>query len=257
MYGTPEAVVLIGDHETQPETVRVIADRHAPIARAEITLDRDFAGEVTVGQDLVVAMGYRGQALIPVFRGRVREASPMRVIRLVAQDRMRDLADQRITQAFRNVTLQEVITWCFERAGVDNYSMSPASLPRRHHFVMAREPVLEALRRAIQTWSVPWDTYSDSEGTIWVLPWEESPRARAEPVAELVYGENLLSLEPRLAGTGATEMVLMPAISHSHRVVIRDDRMWRAEALARVERVEHLMSPEGGRTRIEWTALGS
>lgn len=255
MYGTPEALVIVGDLEVAPESVRVSSDRHAPIARAEVSLDRDFEGQVSIGQDLVVCMGYRGQGLMRMFRGRVREVSPGRVVSLVAQDRMRDLADVRIRQAFRNVTIQEVITWCFERAGVNSYTLSPAFLPRRHHFIVADETGLDVLRRAAETWSVPWDYYADADGTVWVMPWEESPRAQADPVVDLEYGDNLLSLEPRLAGTGTAEMLLTPVIQHSHRVVIRDDRLWHAEVLARVERVEHRLDEQGGRTRIEWTLL--
>lgn len=257
MYGTPEAQVAVGDLEVAPESVRVSADRHSPIARAEVVLDRDFEGQVSIGQDLVVCMGYRGQALHRVFRGRVREVTPGRCITMVAQDRMRDLADVRIRQAFRNVTIHEVLTWCFERAGVNSYRASGAFLPRRHHFIVADETVLDILRRAIETWSVSWDYYADPDGTVWVMPWEECPRAQADPVADLEYGDNLIALEPRLAGTGTAEMELAPAIQHSSRVMIRDDRLWHAEVLARVERIEHHLDASGGRTRIEWTLLGT
>lgn len=257
MYGTPAARVRIGDLEVTPESVRISSDRRAPIARAEIALDRDLSGRLEVGQDLVVALGYLGQALTPAFRGRIWELRPERLVRIVALDRMKDLTDVTIRQAFRNVTLQEVVSWCLEYAGVSDYTLSSRDTPRRHHFVAAQDTALDVLRRATQAWGVDWDCYADADGVVWVLPWEESPRAQAAPVAELEYGDDLTALEPRLQGTGMAETFLAPWVQHSHRVRLRDDRLWGAEVLVRVERVEHTVDSQRARTRIEWTLLAN
>jgi hypothetical protein len=260
-YGVPALQVLVnGVAMASVATCVVVSDRAAPIDRAEVALDRDVSASARVaeGDAVTVGMGFRGAALLRVFGGKVYSLEPGRLVTLTCLDRMRDLAGVRIKQAWRNVTPQEVITWCLERAGVDAYSLGSraASAQRRHHFLAADEPLPDVLRRVKEAWGLDWDQYADPAGAVHFLPWEESERALIAPVLNLQYGVNLLALEPRPQGTGIAETYLAPWVMHSHRITIRDDRLWGAEVTARVERATHTIDPQkGGRTRLEWTLL--
>lgn len=253
MYGTPDALVRLGDQELRPARLVLETGRRTSIGRLEAEFDRG-PGHVSLGDPLTLELGWVDGGRRLVFSGRVREIGPGRTIRIVALDRCRDLMDTPLRQAFRNCTLQEVATWCLERAGCDDFTLGTRRLGHRHHFLVCGEPALAALLRARETWRCDWDLYADSEGVVWFLPWEESPRAVADPPL-FEYGTNLLELTPSLVGPATAETWLAPGLVHSQRVRLQDDRLWHNEVEARIERVVHRIDGDGGRTRFEWVLL--
>jgi hypothetical protein len=254
MYGVPQCVVTIDSHNFEPASARVCFDRGAPIARAEIALDRDWEGRIAVGQKVAIAIGYRGKAPTTVFKGEITEIKPERLVHLTALDKCKKLRDTKVRLSLRNVTLQDVLASLLERAGIANYTLSTEPTPRRHHFLMANEGVLKGINQALSSWGKEWDCYADADEVIYILPWHESPRASVQPV-RLEYGTNLTKLKPELAGTGTAETFLLPEVSHSHRVLISDAHLWGDEVLARVERVEHYVDANCARTRLRWTLI--
>jgi hypothetical protein len=256
-YGTPRVHVVIGNQRVDsPTACRVELDRSAPIGRAEISVDREvLGGRVAVGQDVSLAMGFLGSSLFPVLSGKVMDLESGRLLKVVVHDKMRELTEAPVKLALRNVTCQEAVGACMSYLGLQAV-MSSTRTTRRHHFIAASIPGLEVLRRAREAWDLDWDAWATEKGEIWFGPWADSPRAKADLQLELEYGRNLLELTPRDASTGTCETFLSPWLRHSHRVSIRDTRLWQRQVTARVERVEHLVEQQrGGRTRIAWTLL--
>lgn len=260
-YGVPEARVLIGSIEVEAvESCVVTLDRAAPIVRAEISLDRgqDAVEGLKEGDEVALDLGYRGEALAPVLRGTVATIEPGRLVRFVVLDRMKTLAGTKILKAFRNVTAHEVMSWCLEHAGVDEYSLGAESTARRHHFIGRNEGLLDVARRVRESWGLQWDLYCDAAGVVRFMPWSETAEALEEPVADLVWGGNLLELQPK-SGNGATgvlETFLLPWVRQGHRVNVLDAELWGRDVVVRAERVTHRIEG-GGRTEIEWTVLES
>ncbi|MBM4394355.1 MAG: hypothetical protein FJ087_01540 [Deltaproteobacteria bacterium] len=260
-YGTPDIQVTIGG-QVMPAiaSVSVVADRRTPIARAEIELDRDrdAASDVTEQDPLEVALGFRGQVLRRVFRGRVHGTGPERLVGVTALDRMRELQGVRIRQAWRNANAQDVLAWSMRKAGVESFRLGAVQTSARHLFIAANEGFVDVVRRVRDAWSLDWDLSADPEGVVYCMPWAETPWAQAGIQLELEFGRNMTGFEPRTGGrTGSCETFLAPWLWHSHLVSILDQDLWGRWVTVRVERVEHKVtfkgSAKGGRTRIEWS----
>lgn len=255
-YGVPEVRVMADGRELEGLAfVRVVSSRTQPV-------DRLDAGFVAVehapleGERIAVAMGYRGQAPVVVFGGRVRDVAGTGPVDVMAQDVVRELRDDaaRIRQAFRNATFAEVVRWSLGRVGVSKVVLGSAETARRHLFIAANEPALDVCQSALRTWGLDgWDLYGDAEGTVHIVPWAESTRALEEPVLDLEYGENVTEFEPRGERQGIVETWLAPWVRHSHRVRLRHESLWAGALVARVDQVEHAWDRRGGRTRVEWS----
>lgn len=258
-YGTPEIRVMVGGWlASNVASVQVVTDRAAPVGLAVVDLDlEDLPTPRPATSDLVtIDLGFAGGSLTRAFAGRVRATEPKRLLQLICHDRMRDLGDVFVREALRNVRLQDVVRRLLDRAGLpsDAYELSSAATTERHLFVAARKSALVLLEGARQAWGVPWDLYARADGRIVFAPWAETAEALAEPVLDLVYGENLLELTPRPEGTGTAASLLAPWVRSGHRVQLTDSRLWQRAVVARVERCTHQVAPAGGgRTRIEWT----
>ena len=258
-YGVPEAIVHVNDgEELSPVSVLVAGARMAPIGRAVVELDLEGeALAVKAGDRIEVLLGYRETGVRRVFKGKVKVVDPGRVVRLTCLDRMQDLGEPeaRIRQSFVSVTAQDVMSWCLERAGVDEFTLGAGATPRRHHFVCKNLSVLQVCKMVRESWGLDWDYYADPDGVVWFVPWAESPRALADPVLDLEYGVNITRWQPSTNSTGILETYLAPEVRHSDRIRITDDRLSGLRVVARVERATHELDKVGGCTRIEWTVL--
>ncbi len=251
--GATECRVLVDGVETVPSHVRTTDARTTPIGRAEITFEREGDVALQDGAPLEVWLGDGLTAAQRVFKGRIRGVLEGDRVGVLALDGMRDLRDVLLLQAFRNVDVHQVFQWAFERAGVTAYTLGSAKTRRSHHFICRNEPLLALFERARATWGLAsWDFYADADGEIWFLPWAEAPGALADPVAELVSGENLLDVQPRTIDLGTAETFVLPAIHHSDLVILEDTETWGRRATVRVERVSHEWTKDRARTRVEW-----
>jgi len=261
-YGTPDLRVTVGDWlASSVASVQIVTDRSAPVGLATVDLDLEDlpTPRPAIGDAVVVDLGFRGGSLARAFSGRVRATEPSRLLQLTCHDRVRDLDDALVREALRNVDLHDVARRLFDLAGLANaHVLGLAPTPRRHLFTADRKGVLVLLERARRSWGVDWDLYARADGKIVFAPWAETDEAKAEPVLDLVYGQNLLELTPRPEGTGTALTLLAPWARAGHRVTLTDSRLWRRAVVARVERCTHQVDPQGGgRTRLEWTLLAS
>lgn len=261
-YGAPDIRVTIAGWTTARVASCVLTtDRSAPIGRAEISLDLEDlpTPSPAAGDAITVDLGFRGGDLVRAWEGRVRQTEPGRLFRIVGQDGIRDLADVVLTQAYRNVSLQDVARFLLERAGVSRFVLGTAKTDRQHLFVARGQGVLALLEEARRSWGVDWDLFTRARtGEVVFAPWAETAEALADSAAELEYGRNLVDLVARPEGTGTAETWAMPWLRAGHRVHITDARLWKAAEAVRCERVTHeLMPRKGGKTRIEWTRLAS
>lgn len=241
----------------------VISSRTSPVDVAEILLPAEGVplSEVTTGAVLEIRQGYEsgGAGVTLVFSGAVHEVQARgKEVLVLARDRMQRLAQMEVAQTFVRVAPQEVIAFCLERAGVDDYRLSGQRLPQRPSFV-ARGPVTEILRAVGRTWGIThFAAWFDPEGTFHWMPVEESERYLAEDLTILEYGENVL--DNRLVGDGQAgelEAFSMPWLRHSQRAILRDRRVWTDDQVVLLDQVHYHQSDEKARSYIRWRLIGT
>lgn len=233
----------------------VFSARQSPIDLAEIELDPEGglpAGAFAKGDSVVIRQGYAGLGAWTVFAGTVADIEDRKTLTLHCRDRMQVLAETKLSQTFRRVGPQEVLTWMLERAGIDDFRLSARSCVPRD-FVVAGEAVTAVVRRLQQTWGLQdYSFYMDPDGPLWWAAWEETDRYQQIEAPVLEYGENIIDNRVLSATQGVVTTYAMPWIRHSDRVVLRDRRYWPADQVVRVERAQYHQGPQKARMTLEW-----
>lgn len=239
--------------------LELVSARQNPFDVVTLAIDNAEGGsseELVEGLPIFIAAGDRSAGVAPVFSGRVEEVQPGRILTITARDAMALVADKKVTRTWTNVTPQEVARVCLRDVGID-FTLHDAELKRRHMVTARGRSVLALLQEMDAAWQLGWDLYCHEDGTLWWGPWEESPRYKASLEADMpvfVHGESLLGLEPSGTDTGQLRSWLQPDIRHSQLIGIQDDRLWRQQVVARVERVRHVVGA-GGLTELEWRVV--
>jgi hypothetical protein len=257
--GRPIAEVLIDGVPVACSRVAVAAARTEPVGLAKFNVLREQDQPVTLrsGAPLIVRMGYELAGVQTLFEGRVRMVGPAdQAIVATALDMCRDLEDLRVVRAFRNATCQDVLRWCADHHQFD-IRMPTTDTRRSRLFVVANESILRVVERARLTWgAADWDVWWEPEQGLWFGPWNETSRAQAEILRELVHGVDLDKCVPTNGRSGTAEMMLDPRIVHSSRLRLRHDGLWGQPVTVRIDRAEHLVADgQVAKTRFEWTTL--
>lgn len=257
------SVQIAGLGFTRIKRFDVISGRTSPVDLAEVLLPAEGVplSEVKKGAAVEIRQGYEsgGAGVTLIFAGSAHDVQVRgKEIMVQCRDRMQRLAETKVSQSFVRVAPQEVIAFCLERAGVDDYRLSGQRLMQRPSFV-AQGPVTEVLRAVGRTWGIThFASWFDPEGTFNWMPMEESDRYLAEDLTILEYGENVL--ENRLledGDAGELDAFSMPWLRHTQRAILRDRRIWQDDQVVVLDQVHYHQSNEKARSFIRWRLIGS
>lgn len=231
-----------------------IAEFAFKLGLPELSLAKDVPVEIWIGYD--------GNNNWKVFSGYVVEPRPPRFL---CKDEAVKLFKTKITQAFNNVSPQDIIKFGLKKAGIEKYQLAEQKFPYRQRFVVAGESVSDLIKRVNATWELNFDHYFNGERTFYWDP----PAPRPGPVYSYRYGENIISLEfaterepagqraaGGTAGAGRLVTVASPFVGHSREIEI----IWPEVPATKffVETVHHFMSEKGSlRTEIFFRELGA
>lgn len=236
----------------------VYSGRATPVDLAEIELAEVPPGAIQKGMAVNIWQGYREKGLWQIFSGSVVDLSAQKALTIYCKDQAERLRTTFITQAFSDIIPQEIVKFCLQRAGVTNYRLSARSFTPRHAFVVSGKNVLNVLRLVSQTWGLDdFSWYFSPEGDFYWGPWEESGRQQQGEMVILEYGKNIIDLKPSDYGTGELTTIALPFLRHSHLIRIRDQRFWKREVTARIERIHYHHGQKEARTKLEWRIVAS
>jgi len=275
-YGTPElpdmpAVLLTIGQWSVARLIRfrLSSTGDAPLDWLDVELDNPHGEAEDFVEDLPVelAIGYTSDKAAPiVFTGKVESIRRERTVVLTCVDDAYRLRDLVVTQSWRNVTPQEVAADLFQQAGFTAWELSGADVPRRGHVVSAGLTGLQLLDEMAKAWGLSWQFYAEPGNVVWWGPWNASPRAKAQAVVMFTAGHDVYELIPaRGANTGKVIAHAAPLLQHTDLLLINDPVFGEEPALARADRVEHILSSGDDedadgplyRTEVEWTRVDS
>lgn len=251
-YISPFYEVTVGSwHVRKAVRLDVFSARTSPVDLAEIEFDTlGEAVAIQKADPVEIKLGYREKGLWLVFRGSVHDVSAKRTTTIWAKDRMEGLRGVHITQAFVDVSAAEVIRFVADKVGIADMRLGSDQTPKKHHFILNGQNVVDAVKLVNRTWGLDWDFYFEPEGTFVWESWGESRRQQELITFEL--GKNILDLTPKSEGHGELNTILLPFIRHSNLIQIEDGRFWQETVKARVERLHHSIADGKARTRLEW-----
>jgi len=230
--------------------------RHYPLGRAGITLPdpaRSLYKSVAIGDRVSIATGYRDQPMT-AWNGTVSAIGPGATddqLEIRAIDAAVPLTTTLVTQSWENETPEAIVAWAVRTAGLTPGRIDPTGvvIPRT---VASGIPVWqlcnqlkETCRRAFGLNMERWSLWLGSVGVNWG-DFDESAAT-----VEIRTGANLISHNPTdwRSGMSRIETWLLPALSHSCRFQLRDERRG-IDTEHRAIRVRHEGTPERIRTFI-------
>lgn len=232
----------------------VISSRINPCSLVRIYIDclnSDYQN-FQKGDPVNISLGYKEYGLWNVFNGFVIDVSRQRVIEIFTKDSMY-LLEKPITITFRNVTPQEIISYCLQQAGINQFILSSDTLPKKHCFICKNMLIIDIIKMINRSWNLTdWAFYFEPEGTFYWGPWQESARYQQGTITVFEYGKNIVKLIPSDQELGVLETLLVPFVRHSTIIEINDPKYWRRDVTARVDRIRHRIEQNKARTFIEW-----
>ena len=237
--------------------IRLIYRRAAVVTRAEIDL-ADNSGELVAklepGQAVKIRFGYRGGAnLWHEWQGTIsgKQQNGLNSLRILAVGQEQKLLNTRITQSFQGEPAKVVARRLLATTGlpVGNINIPADILP---HIVFSDVTVARAIKQLEQS-LVRSFGYDFSKHSLWLgqagLTWSD----KDEPgdIYVVATAENLLSHDPAEtpAGLKSIKSALLPGLTHSMRVRIRDVRRGISEQV-RAQDVCHELGASGNITTI-------
>ena len=184
-----------------------------------------------------------GGELKAVFSGAIDRVNPP----YRARDKMGELMQQPVREAFQNVLPQEVLSYALQKFGVTKVSLTTKRFNRKN-FVASVPSFYELINQVNIAWGVEYDGYFDMEET---FHWHEQKQQNQLHV--FAYGENIINIEfDGIQGTILT--IPVPDIQHSQLIGIEHPEVEANEAI--VDTVHHFTNSSGGlRTEIFFTAV--
>lgn len=256
-YRSPSSTVVIGQYEmTVPPRWRVKSSRTSPLDVATIELDNTSGTvpAIAAGDVAEIWQGWRETVEARVFGGRVDGVEPGQIVRVECADAGRHLATTQVVRSWLDATPQEIVEDLAAAAGIEAI-VELRELPRRHRYLVSGQSLQQALRGVLKAWGVPgWDVWCQSDGTLYVGPWEKSPRYTAEPIVELERGVEILDLRVRGHRAGWCQTLALPQLEHSRVVRLIDTEFVGGGVVVRIDAVTYLQWPNA-RTELEWTRL--
>lgn len=255
-YRSPASTVLIGRYELAvPPRWRVRSSRLSPIDVATIELDNTSGTvpPIVAGDPVEIWQGWRESGERQVFGGVVDGSDPGVVVKVECADAGRTLAQTQIARSWLDATPQEIVEDLAAAAGLQAV-VRLGDLPPRHRYLVSGQSLQQALRGVLRAWNVPtWDVWCQPDGSLYVGPWEQSPRYSPVPVLELERGVEILDLRVRGHRGGWCQTLALPELEHS-RVVRLIDTEFAGGVDVRIDAVTYLQWPNA-RTELEWTKL--
>lgn len=267
-YIAPNFQVMIGQMEGRPagrpyyevskiRQIEVFSSMLQPLDRAEIEID-NIAGSSSLFQEydaVTIKLGYKEKGLYLVFSGTVKDIATGRRIIITAHDRARLLKETTITQAFRDVTYQNIIKFGLKRAGVSQMQLYSGNAARLHYFIADNKSVIviiNLLSRRIETISgkIIYSYFTPEGKFIWD-EWKSG-----ELIANLEYGKNIIELRPE-PKYGYLKTIMLPQIRPGQLIKVTDQNFWKETQTVRVDSVKHTIAEQGGRTEIQWSKPGN
>jgi hypothetical protein len=230
--------------------------RHFPLGRAGITLPDpkgDLYQVVKTGDPVSISVGYRDQAQA-LWTGTVTARYPGATcdqLEIRAADASLALAETKILQAWENETPEALIAWVIRQTGLPVGSIMETGmvLPR---VSAANVPAWQLIRQIKASCSsafgldmTKWALWLGESGVNW------GDFDEPGDTVEIATGANLIDHEPCdwRSGMGLIETFLLPELSHSRLVRLKDDKR-RIDAVYRALRVRHEGTPDRIRTFI-------
>lgn len=256
-YRSPSSTVFVGAWQIAvPPRWRVRASRTTPLDVATIELDNasGTVPAISKGDSVQIWQGWRESGERQVFGGQVDGVEPGRVVRLECSDAGRRLATTQVVRSWLDATPQEIVEDLAAAAGIQA-QVELRDLPRRHRYLVTGQALTQAIRGVLQAWGVPsWDCWCVPDGSLYVGPWERSPRYTAAPTVQLERGGQILNLRVRDHRAGWCETLALPGLEHSRTVTLIDSEFVSGPAVVRLDTVTYLQWPNA-RTELEWTKL--
>lgn len=248
----------VGGYEVlRSPRIQLIYRRAAVVSRAEIDL-ADSDGKLVEGlenkQPVKIRFGYRGNtSLWHEWQGTIsgKQQAGADTLRVLAVGQEQKLLDTRITQSFHGEPAKVVARRILESTGlaVGEIVVPDNVLP---HIVFSNATVARAVKQLEQSLVRSFD-HDFSKHSLWLgangLTWS----AGDEPGATYIIAtaENLLSHNPdeNPSGLKSIKAVLLPGLTHSMKVRIRDVRRGISDVV-RAQEVCHELGASGNTTTI-------
>lgn len=234
--------------------MEIIASRGVPAASCLLRLSdlgRELAGKASEDDPLAIAWGYKGQELAPIFDGFVRAATEGEELTVEALDRMKLLADKRLTITYQDETPTTIIGSMLAEVGVEDADLEEISEPL-DRLPLFENTIVEAIQFLNRRTGLDHAFWFDAEGNFHWRPRDEAQ----EPALALKHGENIIRFEHRPGGVSVLETI---GLSVWHSTVVEVTTADGEAEKYFMERVRHRLGPErkGSRTTLWLSELGN
>lgn len=183
---------------------------------AKVRFTEQFQDNISIPrrEPALIELGYDG-SFEEVFQGYV--VSPYNTggsqDEIILKDAMILLEETMITNTFLQVTPQEILTFCLNKAGITDIRITSKMYPKKSIVPIVRKNVISVIETIQSVWKIK-EPFFFSSG---VFYWGERPEQ--SKVYEFEYAENIISLE-RSGGLWELETISAPFIRHSHKIMV-------------------------------------
>lgn len=234
--------------------LEVNASRSEPAASCVLAISdpaRELGGKLRIDDPVIIEWGYKGQELASIFDGLVRDVCRREQTLVVeALDRMKLLADKRLTITYQDETPTTIIRNMLAEAGIDDADLEEISEPL-DRLPLNENTVVEAIQFLNRRTGLDHAFWFDPEGKFHWKPRDEEQ----DPAFSFKHGENVIRFDHRPGGVSVLETIGLPLW---HSTVVEVTAADNAVIQFFVERVKHRLGPEsrGSRTTLCLSEVG-
>ena len=218
----PEINVKLGSFSFQKGVeIEAYSSKDSYFDWAKVRFTQQFNEKISLSkkEKALIELGYEG-VFDEVFEGYV--VNPMSEgsysNEIVLKDDMIHLEETYITNTFLEVTPQEMLRFCLNKAGITNVQISSKTYQKKKVVPIFKKNVISVVEEIHSLWKIKEEFYFLGGVFYWGVKSEQ------KKVYEFEYGVNIISLD-RTGGAWELETVSTPFIKHSQKIIIRHPKI--------------------------------